>query len=253
MESSRPFGKEKVALVTGAGTRVGRAIAVELSRIGYQLAIHYHRNEPGAREVLGIAEGRGLRAHLFPAALEDRSQCRTLVDRVCSEFGGIDLLVPNAAIFERVAFEAIDDAAWDRVLGLNLSSTFAIAKSAAQTLRARRGNIVFLTCSSVESPYRHHLPYVVSKAGVYQTMRAMALELAPHVRVNAVAPGTVLPPQDMQDSELQRLLQRIPLERFGEPEDVARAVRFLAESPFITGQQIVVDGGCSLAREPDGS
>jgi pteridine reductase len=253
MESSRSVEQGKVALVTGAGTRVGRAIAIELSRAGYQLAIHYHRNEAGAREVLGIAEGGGKRAHVYSAALEDRNQCRVLVDEVCSEFGGIDLLVPNAAIFERIAFEAIDDAAWDRVLGLNLSSTFALAKSAAAALRVRRGNIVFLTCSSVESPYCHHLPYVISKAGVYQTMRAMALELAPHVRVNAVAPGTVLPPQDMDAGELQRLLQGIPLGHFGEPADVARAVRFLAESPFITGQQIVVDGGRSLARVPDGS
>jgi pteridine reductase len=247
----RPTAARKVALVTGAGTRVGRSIALELGRAGFDLAVHYHRNDAGARDVVARAAELGLVARSFQAALEDREQARALVDRVCTEFGGLDLLVPNAAIFERIAFDAIDDASWDKMLALNLSSTFVLAQKAERVLRARRGNIVFITCASVESPYRHHLPYVVSKAGVYQMMRAMALELAPHVRVNAVAPGTVLPPENMPQVELDRLMRRIPLQRFGSTDDVARAVRFLAESPFVTGQQIVVDGGRALALAPN--
>lgn len=243
----------KLALVTGAATRVGRAIALELGQAGYDLAIHYHRNETGAREVAAELMGIGRTAHVWHAALEDRHSVRSLIDSVIARSGGIDLLVPNAAIFEAVEFDAIDDAAWDRMLALNLSSTFALAQRAAGSLRERRGNIVFITCSSVEAPYQNHLPYVVSKAGVYQTMRTMAIELAPFVRVNAVAPGTVLPPEDMSAEALERLRQRIPLQRFGAPTDIARAVRFFAESEFITGQQLVIDGGRSLALAPGGS
>lgn len=244
---------KRVALVTGAGTRVGRSIALELKGAGYNLAIHYQSNETGAREVAAEAQAQGLEAHVYQASLEDRGQIRRMLDSVLADFGGLDLLVPNAAIFERVRFEDIDDGAWDRMLGLNLTSTFALAHHAAASLKSRAGNIVFVTCSSVESPYKHHLPYVVAKAGVYQLMRTMALELAPSVRVNAVAPGTVLPPESMTAAELERLRSRIPLQRFGNPQDIAKAVRFLAESPFITGQQLVVDGGRSLAREQDGS
>lgn len=244
---------KRVALVTGAGTRVGRSIALELARAGYDLAIHYQSNEAGAREVAAAAQASGVVARTYQAGLEDRSHVRRLLAQVISDFQGLDLLVPNAAIFERIRFEEIDDSAWDRMLGLNLTSTFALAHEAAPSLVARSGCIVFVTCSSVESPYKHHLPYVVSKAGVFQMMRAMALELAPKVRVNAVAPGTVLPPESMAPADLERLRQRIPLQRFGSPEDIAKAVRFLAESPFITGQQLVVDGGRSLARAQDGS
>lgn len=243
----------RVALVTGAGTRVGRVIALELARANYHVAVHYQHNQSGAEEVAHEIRALGLCSRIYQAQLEDRQQARQVVDRVLTDFTGLDLLVPNAAIFERIAFEAVDDAAWDRMLALNLSATFSLAHHASPALKSRTGSIVFITCSSVESPYRNHLPYVISKAGVFQLMRSMALELAPHVRVNAVAPGTVLPPETMTANELERLRRRIPLQRFGSAGDVARAVRFLAESPFITGQQIVVDGGRSLALVQDGS
>lgn len=253
ISNRREESNGKTALVTGGATRVGRSIALELGRAGFDVAIHYHRNESGAREVVESLEAMGRTAYCLKGALEERERVRDLIDQVVVTSGGIDLLVPNAAVFESVDYDAIDDSAWDRMLTLNLSSTFALAHRATRSLRERQGNIVFITCSSVEAPYRHHLPYVVSKAGIYQAMRTMALELAPQVRVNAVAPGTVLPPENMSSDALQRLRRGIPLQRFGEPDDIARAVRFLAESEFVTGQQLVVDGGRSLALAPDGS
>lgn len=248
-----PTRDGRIALVTGAGTRVGRAIAVELARAGFHVGVHYQSNRSGAEQVASDIRALGRTSQIYQAHLEDRHQGRELVDRVLSDFEGLDLLVPNAAIFERIAFDSVDDAAWDRMLALNLSATFSVAHHASRALKSRKGNIVFITCSSVGSPYRHHLPYVISKAGVYQLMRTMAIELAPDVRVNAVAPGTVMPPESMSAEELERLRRRIPLQRFGCAEDVAQAVRFLAESPFITGQQIVVDGGRSLALVQEGS
>lgn len=244
---------DRVALVTGAGTRVGRAIAQELALAGFDLAIHYHTNRSGAEAVAREIAEQGRVSRIYQAQLQQRERARQLVDAVLADFGGLDLLVPSAGIFERMPFEQVDDAAWDKMLSINLTASFTLSHRAADALRARNGSIVFITCSSVESPYRHHLPYVVSKAGVYQLMRTMALELAPHVRVNAVAPGTVMPPESMTSEELEQLRRRIPLQQFGNAADVARAVRFLAESRFITGQQIVVDGGRSLALVQDGS
>jgi pteridine reductase len=242
-----------VALVTGAATRVGRAIAEELIAARFRVAIHYRASEEAAMALCDELRARGGVAHCFSADLSHRAEARNLVVRVIETFGTLDLLVANAAIFEQVRIGDITDTDWDRMLSVNLSSTVALAQHAVPELRARRGGIVIITCSSVEAPYRYHLPYIVSKAGVYQAMRAMALELAPDVRVNAVAPGTVLPPEEMDLAELERLRRRIPLQRFGAPQDIARAVRFLSESPFVTGQQIVVDGGRSLGLVPDGS
>ncbi len=241
----------KRALVTGAGTRLGRAIALALGRAGMQIAVHYHSNRAGAEQTAQDLAASGSQAQLYCADLSQPEAARELIDEVTSAGAGLDLLVPSAANFERVELAAIDLAAWERALSLNLTASFLLAQQAAPALRASRGSLVFITCASVEAPYRHYLPYVVSKAGVYQMMRALALELAPWVRVNAVAPGTVLPPAEMSAEVLEQLRRRIPLQRLGSPEDVAEAVVFLAASSFITGQQLLVDGGRSLSRSPE--
>ena len=142
----------------------------------------------------------------------------------------------------------LNDAAWDRSLGLNLASQFAIAQRALPALRAARGSIVFITCSSASTPFRNHLPYVVAKGGLKQLMRALALEAAPEVRVNAVAPGTVLPPENLDPASVERLAQSVPLRRTGGPDDVAEAVVYLARAPFVTGQEIAVNGGRAVAN-----
>jgi pteridine reductase len=251
--SPRELNNAPVALVTGAGTRVGKAIVEELANAGHRIAIHYGKSRNEAFALRDTLRSTHVDAECYQANLEHRDETRKLVDRVVEDFGKIDLLVPSAALFENVRIGDISDAAWDRVLETNLSSSVILAQQAVPWLKETQGCIVFITCSSVCSPYRFHLPYVVSKAGLYQAMRAMALELAPSVRVNAVAPGTVLPPETMTHEELETLRRRIPLQRFGCPADVARAVRFLFDSPFVTGQQIVVDGGRSLGLVPDGS
>lgn len=242
-----------VALVTGAATRVGRAVALELGSMGFSLAVHYKNSEREAASLREEIRVRGHEAECFQAPLEQRLATGDLIARVGAHFGRLDLLVPSAAIFESANIEPFDEARWDRMLEVNLTSSVALATHAIPWLRQASGAITFITCSSVEAPYRFHLPYVVSKAGLYQAMRAMALELAPHIRVNAVAPGTVLPPDGMSADALDTLRKRIPLQRFGAPKDIARAVRFLYESEFVTGQQIVVDGGRSLGLVPDGS
>lgn len=236
----------RAALVTGAGTRVGAAVARALGAEGMRVAVHYHRSAQGAEATCrAIAEAGG---EAFPvrADLTDRAAARDLVDRVVERLGGLDLLVPSAANFERVPVDDVDDAAWDRAMALNLGAPFAMAHQARDALRASEGAIVFITCASTARPFRGHLPYLVSKAGVRQLMRALALELAPRVRVNAVAPGTVLPPPDASEEEVTKLVRDIPLARVGSAEDVADAVVYLAGARFITGHEFRVDGGSTL-------
>lgn len=226
---------------------MGQAIACALAGPGARIGVHYRSSDTGARETARRIGQAGGNAELFQADITDRSAARALVDDCVRRFGGLDLLVLSAANFERIEFADLDDDAWDRSLGLNAASQFALAHQAAPALRQSRGNIVLITCSSTQTPMRNYLPYVVSKAATRQLMRALALELAPEVRVNAVAPGTVLPPLGTSDAVRDALTARIPLQRIGSAEDIAQAVVFLARSSFVTGHELVVDGGRTVA------
>ncbi len=238
----------KRALVTGAGQRVGQAIALALGAEGMHVAVHYRQSRDGAEQTASRIREAGGSAVTLAADLTSRDQARELVDRALAELGGLDVLVPSAASFEQVALADVDDDAWDRSLNLNLASPFALVQHAIPALRASHGSVVFISCSSASVPMRGYLPYVVSKGAVRHMMKTLALELAPDIRVNAVAPGTVMPPPSYDAQALQRLARAIPLARLGNPDDIARAVLFLASSPFITGHELAVDGGRSVAR-----
>ncbi|HYO97375.1 MAG TPA: SDR family oxidoreductase [Polyangiaceae bacterium] len=235
------------ALVTGAGQRVGRAIALRLGAEGMRVALHCNASVSGAENTLAALRALGSDGLVLQADLTSRDAARTLVDAACAALGGLDLLVASAASFERIALGEVDDAAWDRSLGLNLGSQFALAQRALPALRQSRGSIVFVTCSSATTPFRNYLPYVVSKGALRHLTRALALECAPEVRVNAVAPGAVLPPANTPTAALERIVSRIPLARLGEADDVAEAVVYLASAPFVTGHELVVDGGRTVA------
>jgi pteridine reductase len=238
----------KRALVTGAGTRLGQAIAIGLGAEGVHVAVHYHTSADGAKQTASSIELRGGRAHLLSADLSCREQARHLVDDAVAALGGLDLLVVSAGNFENVGLNQVDDTNWDRTMNLNLAAPVAMVQRAAPCLRQRHGSIVFITCASVVNPFRGYLPYMVAKAGLYQLMRALALELAPEVRVNAVAPGLVLPANGMQPEQVERIAGQLPLHRAGSPDDVVSAVIYLATSTFVTGQQLVIDGGLALGR-----
>jgi len=240
-----------VALVTGGGRRVGAAICRELATRGSRVAIHYHRSDEGARALADEIQQAGGEAEIFQADLYSRGEAAGLIEKVSELFGGIDLLVPSAANFDRLPVDKITDEAWDRALDLNLTAPMALARAALPTLRERGGNIVFITCASTVAPYRHYLPYQVSKAGLKQLMRALAIELAPQVRVNAVAPGTVMPPEGMSVDAIEELRKKSPLGRIGSAEGVARAVAYLAQAPWVTGQELLVDGGAALVGADD--
>lgn len=235
----------KRALVTGAGRRLGAEIAVTLGAAGMQVGVHYASSAAGAEQTCAQIRAAGGVAHALAADLRKRDAARELIDRTIALLGGLDLLVLSAASFERVPLARIDDRRWDDTLALNLTAPFAMAQHAAPALRAARGSIVFMTCVSRITPYRDFLAYETSKAALYHLMRLLALELAPDVRVNAVAPGSVLPPDDWDAARVARLTEGIPLGRTGQARDVADAVLHLARSEWMTGSEIVVDGGRS--------
>ena len=248
-----------VALVTGGVIRLGRAISVALAAAGYRVWLHYHRSAAPAallaRE-LGDAALGPLRCDLA----DERARadlCRRVLDPVGPAAGRLDLLVNNAASFERGALAERGDADLRRVLEVNLVAPVALARGLAPALRAARGSVVNLIDVAGYQPWRGYLDHCTAKAGLAMATRALALELAPEVRVNGVAPGTVAwPEEDERFAEgspaRASILRAIPLGRIGEPADIARTAVFLAQSPFITGQTIVVDGG-SLAAGGTGS
>lgn len=237
----------KRALVTGAGRRVGAEIARTLGACGMHVGVHFNASASGAEQTCAAIRAAGGEAVALQADLSSRDAARELVDRALAKLGALDVLVLSAADFEPAQLGAIDDAAWDRTLGLNLATQFAIAQHAAPRLRASRGSIVGITCVSRLLPYRGYLPYEVSKAALWQMLRVLALELAPDVRVNMVAPASVLPPESMTGAELDALRARIPLGRLGNASDIADAVLHLARHEHMTGAEIVVDGGRTLA------
>jgi pteridine reductase len=213
------------------------------------VALHHHASPV---EVEAVAAHAPDRTKIYRADLSDTGACESLVDGTLVDFGRLDLLVSSAALFERATLDEVDLELWDRTMSLNVRASFFLAQRAAAALRASEGSIVILTCSSTTLPYPNFLPYVVSKGAARQLMRALAIELAPEVRVNAVAPGTVLPPAAMDDAARAALAERTLVKRIGTAEDVAEAVLYLASARFVTGHEILVDGGVALAGHHSG-
>lgn len=235
-----------VALVTGGGVRVGRAIALALAGNGYDLLVGYNSSPAGAAEVEAVARRAGTRAHAVRADLSREEDVVRLARTARERFGRLDLLVNSAASF--VANDLLDVTAheWDAVMAVNLRAPFLLIRETAGMLRAARGAVVNVVDLSALRPWSSHPHHSVSKAGLLHLTRVAAQRLAPDVRVNAVAPGYVLPPRHHTPDEIERTRRRIPLGRVGTPEDVASAVCFLARADYVTGQVIAVDGGLGL-------
>ena len=235
-----------VALVTGGGVRVGGAIARALAGDGYDLLVSYNTSPAGAAEVEAAARRAGRRAHAASADLSREDDVVRLARVARERFGRLDLLVNSAASF--VANDLLEVTAdeWDAIMAVNLRAPFLLIRETADMLRAARGAVVNVVDLSALRPWTSHPHHSVSKAGLLHLTRVAARRLAPDVRVNAVAPGFVLPPDDYDADEIERTRRRVPLGRVGTPDDVASAVRFLATADYVTGEVIVVDGGLGL-------
>ncbi len=232
-----------VALVTGAGTRVGAAIARRLGAEGMRVVVHYMHSERGAQQTCEAIQQGGGEAIIVRADLCSRSSVQNLAEHAQAAWGTLDLLVSSAANFERVSFDELTPEHWDRAMRLNLEAPFLLTHALRHALRQSKGQVIMITCSSTSRPFINYLPYVVSKAGLRQMMQTLALELAPEVRVNAIAPGAVMLPEDTPTELRDALTQAIPLKRLGRANDIAEAVLYLSRAPFVHGHELVVDGG----------
>jgi pteridine reductase len=234
----------RVALVTGAGRRVGQAIAVALGEHGARVAVHFNESRAGADQTADRIRAHGSDARVFAADLRGVAACERLVDVVAGAFGGLDILVNSAAVMPRMAIGEVTAAEWDGLFALNLRAPFFLAQAAAKVMVERGGgavvNIADLAGLEVWPGY---VPHGTTKAGVIYLTRALARTLAPRVRVNAVAPGAVLLPEDWPPEAGARLARTTPLQRLGSPGDVVRAVLYLLEADYVTGDVLVVDGG----------
>ena len=233
----------KVALVTGAGRRVGRALAEALGARGAMVAVHYNESRRGAEDVVKALETAGGRAKAFGANLGQPAAPGKLIDAVVTAFGQLDVLVNSASIMERTPPDEVSVEAWDRMFALNLRAPFLLSQAAAPHLRKSRGAIVNIADLAAFEIWPGYIPHGLTKIGIVHMTRGHARVLAPEIRVNAIAPGTVLLPDTWKDEDARRLNETTPLKRDGTPADVASAMLFLLESDYITGETIIVDGG----------
>ncbi|MGH8529888.1 MAG: pteridine reductase [Nevskiales bacterium] len=252
---SRSTPQRGVALITGAARRIGAAIARELHAAGMNVVVHYRSSGAAARKLADNLNAlRADSACTLRANLLDIAHLPKVIEETLGHWGRLDALVNNASTFYATPLGKIDEAAWDDLAGSNLKAPLFLSQAAATELRRNRGCIVNLVDTHRDHPLHGYSLYCAAKAGLVTLTRALALELAPDVRVNAVAPGTILWAEGKApDAVTQgKLIGEIPLARLGEPEEIARAVRFLVspDAAYITGQVIAIDGGLSIGVRP---
>ena len=239
----------KVALVTGGAHRVGKAIALELARAGAHVIVHYHSAGAAVTQTVAEIEALGVRALPVQADLSTAAGIEALFAATAAAFGGLDVLVNSAASMEASDVLTVTREAWQRVLDLNLTAPFFCAQAAARLMAGRAGGgaIVNIGDLAGRQPWAKYPAHSVSKAGVEMVTKVLAKALAPEIRVNAVAPGPVMKPDDWDDARWARSGDHTLLKRPGSGYDVARAVLFLLEAEYITGETLVVDGGRLIA------
>lgn len=244
----------RAALVTGAGTRIGRAIAEALAVDGWAVAIHYGHSHEAAEEVAASIRIRGGRAVTLQADLEDETAVARLVPTAVEALGPLGALVNNASVFEYDSAETATRKSWDRHMEINLRAPFVLTQAFARQLpEAQRGCVVNIIDQRVWNLTPHFTTYTLSKAGLWTLTRTLALALAPRIRVNAVGPGPTLPSPRQTPEQFAAQCRDMPLRHGTTPAEIADAVRFILAAPAMTGQMIALDGGQHLGwRPPDG-
>jgi pteridine reductase len=233
----------RVALITGAGVRVGRAIALGLAEQGADIIVHYNASAAEAEDVAASIRSLGRRAVALPADLSDIKQVVALFPRATEALGTVDILVNSASIFQRGTLDSTTVEDWDRHLDINLRAPFFLSQAfRAQLPAGMRGHIVNIADWRAVRPGTQYVAYTLSKSALVTLTLSLALGLAPDIQVNALAPGAILPPPE-DDGYFQRLAERLPLRHTGKPQDVVDAVLYLLRSDFVTGEVLYVTGG----------
>lgn len=236
-----------LALVTGSAHRVGRVVGLALASQGFAIGLHYHHAAAQAEDAAAEIRALGVSAYPLPADLTDPLQVEDLFARVALLPHPLRVLVNSAAVMARGDLREMTVEAWDAALDLNLRAPWLCARAAARLMAGGTGGaIVNITDSGAGKAWTGYPAYILSKSALETLTRLLARALAPTVRVNAVAPGLILPSADLPAEQWQRLVDRLPLQAAGDPEDVARAVLFFVQNPYITGQVLAVDGGYQL-------
>lgn len=233
-----------VALVTGAGIRVGRAIALGLAEAGYDVIAHAHRSVEKAAGVADEIRAHGRTAWVEQADLAHEDAVDALADRVRAAHPVLDVVVHSAGGFEQVPFAQVSRAQYRAMQAVNLEAPYFLTQRLLPSLeRAADPSVIHIVDIAAERPMNRYSHYSVSKAGLLMLTRALAVELGPRVRVNGVSPGTVAFPENFSVEERDKILARVPLKREGKPEDIAQAVVFLVSAPYVSGVVLPVDGG----------
>ncbi len=237
----------KTALITGGAHRVGKAITLMLAQAGANVVINYHRAADEAQATLATAEALGVTALALQADVADRLAVAQMVAAITERFGGVDMIVNSASYFGRTPFPSSEPdiyERWERVTRILIDGPFFICNMLAPGMLARGGGaIVNIVDLSVEQPWPDFTAHAVGKSGLLALTRQLALELAPTIRVNAVAPGLVMPPPNVSERRQAAMAERNLLQRWGSPDDVAKAVQYLLQADFVTGETLMLDGG----------
>jgi NAD(P)-dependent dehydrogenase (short-subunit alcohol dehydrogenase family) len=237
----------KAALVTGAGKRIGRAIALSLGRAGWAVAVHYRQSPQEAEDVVREIVAAGGRATAIRADLLRDEETEALVPEAAAALGPLGCLVNSASVFENDAALTVTRESWERHLATNLRAPFVLMQAFARQLPAEAdGAIINVLDERVWSLTPHFVSYTVSKAGLWTLTQTMALALAPRIRVNGIGPGPTLPSPRQSEAQFRRQQQMMPLRRGTTPEEIAAAVQFILSAPAMTGQMIALDGGQHL-------
>jgi pteridine reductase len=242
----------KVVLITGGAKRVGAAITRALHQQGANVMLHYHTSQQEAETLQAeLNQTRADSVAIMQTNLLQTADLPKLIQATLQQFGRLDALINNASSYYATPLGGISEAQWDELTGSNLKAPLFLSQAAADALFASRGCIVNITDMHIERPKKHYIVYSAAKAGLVNLTKSLAQELAPNVRVNAVAPGPVLWPEDNQEFDetyRQQVVNQTLLKRTGEPDDIAKAVKFLVyDAPFITGHVLAVDGGRHLS------
>jgi NAD(P)-dependent dehydrogenase (short-subunit alcohol dehydrogenase family) len=239
---------DQVALVTGAGRRIGRVIALTLARAGAHVVVNYNRSRAEAQATVREIAALGVQAGALHADVSRPRQVEAMFRNLEKRFGRLDVLVNNAAVFFPRAWNKLTEEDWDHILGINLKGAFFCCQAAARLMmRQRSGAIINISSLGGLQAWPGYVHYCSSKAAVIMLTRCLAKALAPHVRVNSVAPGAILLPGEQRSAMIKNVIRSTPLEKAGRAQDVADMVLFLAaHAEFITGQVFAVDGGKSI-------
>ena len=239
----------KSALVTGGAHRVGKAISLWLGRAGANVAVNYNQSAEAAQDTVAEIRRLGGRALAVHADIADPSRVAAMFEAITDEFGGLDVLVNSASGFRKTPIPMDDFTDWHYMIDVQINGSFYTSNAAAKVMLAQgAGVIVNILDLAIWQPWHGFTAHSVGKAGLLAMTRQLALELAPNIRVNAVAPGYVLPPDYLSEERIAQMASGTLLNRWGTPEDVAQAVQFLVEADYITGEVIRVDGGESIAK-----